>query len=119
MKLSVIADNHSCSDRLLTQHGLCFWIELSDRTILFDTGSDASWLENAARLGIDPLQADYLFLSHGHWDHGGGVPALLELGWQGTLVAHAEAWRSKRAVAEGQPERDTGLGWRRESLEGT
>jgi len=111
VKLTVIADNHTCRDDLLTQHGLCFWIEHAGRRILFDSGSDASWLANADVLGIDPLQAEYLFLSHGHWDHGGGVPALVERGWQGTLIAHVEAWRSKRAVAEGQRERDTGLGW--------
>lgn len=117
MKLTVVADNHACRDGLKTQHGLCFWIEHAGRQVIFDTGSDASWLENAERLGIDPLEAEMQFLSHGHWDHGGGVMALLERGWSGTLVAHVEAWRHKRAVVDGLPERDTGLGWRRDELE--
>lgn len=117
MKLTVIADNHSLRSDLSTQHGLSFWVEHAGQSIIFDTGSDAGWLENADILGIDPLQADQLFLSHGHWDHGGGVPALLERGWQGTLLAHAEAWRDKRAVADGRAERDTGLDWSRDSLE--
>ncbi|PLY12680.1 MAG: hypothetical protein C0624_00480 [Desulfuromonas sp.] len=113
MKLTVIADNHTNREDLTTQHGLSIWIEHAGKKIVFDTGSDSSWLANAKTLGLDPLEADMLFLSHGHWDHGGGVPALLEAGWRGTLVAHREAWRDKRAVAGGEAERNTGLSWQR------
>ena len=52
VKLTVIADNYACRPELATQHGLSFWIEYAGRTLLFDTGSDASFLANAAALGI-------------------------------------------------------------------
>ncbi|MFN6118707.1 MAG: MBL fold metallo-hydrolase [Actinomycetes bacterium] len=63
-------------------HGLSLlvtvMIEGSQRTLLFDTGPDATVFErNVARLGIDLGAADELFLSHGHWDHCGA--ALLAL----------------------------------------
>jgi len=117
VKLTVITDNHACRPELATQHGLSFWVEVGDRTLLFDTGSDASFLGNADALGIDVCHAERLMLSHGHWDHGGGVPALVEAGWRGTLVVHPEAWRRRRAVEEGLPERDIGLSWNRAGLE--
>jgi len=111
MELTIIADNLSACPELVTQHGLSFWIKRGRRGLIFDTGSDASWLDNARRLGINPLEAEWLVLSHGHWDHGGGVPALLEAGWQGTLLVHPEAWQPRRAVAAGQANRDVGLPW--------
>ena len=117
MRVTVIADNHASLNELTTQHGLSFWIEHAGEALIFDTGSDSSWLGNAERLGIDLFAAKLLFLSHGHWDHGGGIEALVERGWQGTIVCHPQAWRKKRAVAEGIPERDVGLPWRHEDLE--
>jgi len=117
MRLTVVADNRTCRDDLTIQHGLCFWIEQKDHQVLFDTGSDASWLQNAERLGVDPLSADMLFISHGHWDHGGGLPALVERGWQGVLVAHPGAWQRKRAVKSGEAERNTGLTWSSTEIE--
>lgn len=56
------------------EHGLSLWIEACGKKLLFDSGADGLFLENAARLGIDVGQADFAVLSHGHYDHGGGLP---------------------------------------------
>ena len=58
---------------LKTEHGLSFFIETPGGRILFDTGSTGMFLENAPLTGIDPFSADLLVLSHGHYDHSGGV----------------------------------------------
>src|SRR5438876_6608654 len=47
-------------------------------TALFDVGPyGAVWLANAERLGVDLAAIDVLFLSHWHWDHSGGIPAVV------------------------------------------
>ena len=64
---------------LKTEHGLSFCIEKDSRKILFDTGQSGAFIDNAAQLQIDLADVDYVVLSHGHYDHSGGVRALSEL----------------------------------------
>lgn len=59
----------------LAQHGLSVFIE-ADQRILFDTGSTDVFLHNAELLGVDVLSADWIVLSHGHWDHTDGLTHL-------------------------------------------
>ena len=74
MKITCLIDNCAL-DGFRAQHGLSFWIEACGRRILFDTGADGAFIENAARLGIDIAQAEFCVISHGHYDHGQGIPA--------------------------------------------
>lgn len=55
------------------EHGLSLLIEMKDTTILVDTGASGLFLENAKKLGIDLKKVKKVFLSHGHYDHGGGI----------------------------------------------
>jgi 7,8-dihydropterin-6-yl-methyl-4-(beta-D-ribofuranosyl)aminobenzene 5'-phosphate synthase len=70
MKLTVLNDN-AAGPGFLATHGLSFYIE-ADVNILFDTGPDDTFLENAKRLNLE-LSPDFVVLSHGHWDHGNGL----------------------------------------------
>ena len=73
------------------EHGLSLWIETASHRILADTGaSDATW-GNAAALGVDPTEADILFLSHGHYDHTGGLRGLCRRGFSGEIYLHRDA----------------------------
>ncbi len=74
MKLSVLADN-TASGTFLAEHGLSYFIE-HDIKILFDTGHSDVFLKNAEALSINLDDADYIVLSHGHWDHGNGLKYL-------------------------------------------
>jgi len=58
------------------EHGLSFYIETEDARLLFDTGQSETFLENARVLRIDLSGLDAVILSHGHYDHGGGLNAL-------------------------------------------
>ena len=74
MKITVLTDNRASGREILAEHGLSVWIEHDDWRILFDTGQSDVYLRNAAVKGIDVSSADCIVLSHGHYDHGGGLP---------------------------------------------
>ena len=61
------------STSAIAEHGLCFYIETEKHKLLMDTGQTGLLLENAEKLGIDLTQVDTVVLSHGHYDHGGGI----------------------------------------------
>ena len=90
MKISVLAENTS-SCGFPVEHGLSLYIETGDKKILFDTGQSGLFSENARRLGIDLSGVDIAVLSHGHYDHGGGIRRFLEIN------KSAEVYMSKYA----------------------
>jgi len=74
MKLTVLTENKVLqSKNFLGEHGLSFYIEDSDKKILFDAGYSDVFLKNAFKMGIDLLDLDYIVLSHGHYDHTWGL----------------------------------------------
>jgi len=77
MRVIVLIDNEA-ENGLAAEHGFSAWVEAADRRILFDTGQGPALAENAVRLGIDRRRVDDLVLSHGHYDHPGGVARVLE-----------------------------------------
>ena len=80
MKLTTVIENTSCREDVGAEHGLSLYVETADRKLLFDSGQSGDLLEkNAASLGIDLKSADTFVLSHGHYDHGGGLCRFLEL----------------------------------------
>ena len=78
MKITVLAENTSRRG-LPCEHGLSLYIELDGKTILFDTGQSGLFADNARLLGADLAKVDFAVLSHGHYDHGGGLMRFFEL----------------------------------------
>ena len=60
----------------MSEFGLSLFIEANGRRILFDTGAGEALLPNAARMGLDLNSATDIVLSHGHYDHTGGLAEL-------------------------------------------
>ncbi len=58
---------------LIHEHGLCFHIDNNGHRLLFDTGQSDALIHNAAKLGIDLDEVSRVVLSHGHYDHSGGL----------------------------------------------
>lgn len=79
MKIITLVENTACRGDLTAEHGLSLYIEAAGRRILFDMGQGSAFAENAEKLGIDLAQVDLAILSHGHYDHGGGLETFLEI----------------------------------------
>ncbi|MGD8597813.1 MAG: MBL fold metallo-hydrolase, partial [Anaerolineae bacterium] len=75
----VIDDTDQPNSPFQSEHGLAFLIEAESRRVLFDTGQSGSvLLHNLDLLGVEPATIDAVAISHAHYDHTGGLPALLE-----------------------------------------
>ena len=79
MKVTVLIENTTPRSDLVAEHGLSLYIETAAHTILFDTGQTGAFADNAAKLGVDLQKVDFCVLSHGHYDHGGGLARFLEV----------------------------------------
>lgn len=88
MKLIVLADNRCTDSSLETEHGLCMYVETGTTRYLLDTGRSDLFIRNAERLGVDLTTVDYVFLSHAHADHTGGLEAFLALNETATVLLH-------------------------------
>jgi 7,8-dihydropterin-6-yl-methyl-4-(beta-D-ribofuranosyl)aminobenzene 5'-phosphate synthase len=107
-KITVLVENTAGGRGLLAEHGLSFWIESGSRRILFDTGQSDILLHNASILGIDLRHTDALVLSHGHYDHVGGVKKPLELAPGLPVYLHPRALEPKFSC-RGQESRSIGM----------
>ena len=88
MKWTVLSDNRSNDSRLFTEHGLSILLETEQHRILLDTGASDVFIKNAEQLGLDLSTVDYVFISHGHSDHAGGIvtmQAAYDISWSRTL----------------------------------
>jgi len=79
VKITVLAENTSCADDCGCEHGLSLFVDADSSRILFDTGQTDLFAENARKLGAALDEVDMAVLSHGHYDHGGGISRFLEL----------------------------------------
>jgi 7,8-dihydropterin-6-yl-methyl-4-(beta-D-ribofuranosyl)aminobenzene 5'-phosphate synthase len=99
-RLTVLVENTGLDRNLVTEHGLSILIEAGGEAVLFDTGPSPSSLINAARLGSLPASLSAIVLSHGHYDHTGGLKAWLKE-YPGTrVIAHPAAFGPHFAVRQ-------------------
>ncbi|MBT8331634.1 MAG: MBL fold metallo-hydrolase [Deltaproteobacteria bacterium] len=87
---------------LIGEHGLAFLIETGTQRILFDTGQYLALENNARVLGKDLATIDTVMLSHGHYDHTGGLRPLLEHNSEFSLYAHPDVFARKMIKRKGR-----------------
>lgn len=75
---TLVEDSLGDHESLAIEHGLSFYIETNEGSLIFDTGQSDAFINNASFLNISPLSADAVVISHGHYDHSGGFYYLAE-----------------------------------------
>jgi 7,8-dihydropterin-6-yl-methyl-4-(beta-D-ribofuranosyl)aminobenzene 5'-phosphate synthase len=107
IRLTVLVENTSPGGGLIAEHGLALLLETERGTILFDTGATPAVLAaNAAALGIDLTRVTAVVLSHGHYDHTGGLPAILAAApsarvyyhWSSMADRWSRPWWAKKPI---------------------
>lgn len=73
MRIVTLIENTPGDPRCACEHGLSLYLETHDHRLLMDTGSTGAFADNAEALGIDLTRVDTVVLSHGHYDHAGGL----------------------------------------------
>lgn len=119
LKLYTLCENTAVRPGVSAEWGYSVLIQAADRTILFDTGSSGAILKNAANMDLDLTEVDTIVLSHGHFDHTGGLKEVLErIGKEVPVIAHPDVFSSKYSYHK---KKDThtysGIPFRREQLE--
>lgn len=89
--ITTLCENTAAGKGLIAEHGLSFWIEHNNHCILFDTGQGFCLKHNAGILHIPLADADAIVLSHGHFDHTGGLPDALAVMKQPRVFLHPGA----------------------------
>ena len=92
MKITALVENLTLSDEIQAEHGLSLYIEVEGKKILFDMGQTNLFAENAAKLGVDLKKVDLAILSHGHYDHGGGMQCFWEINKQAPVYINLNAF---------------------------
>ena len=95
MKWTVLSDNRTCNDLLQTEHGLSILLETDKYRILLDTGASDVFIRNAEKIGIDLSTVDYVFISHGHNDHAGGLKHLMNINDKAKVIVSPNAINRK------------------------
>ena len=95
MKLTVLSDNRSCDSCLSIEHGLSILLQTERYKILLDTGASDVFFRNAELLGEDFSDVDFVFISHGHSDHAGGLRYLLEHNQKAQVIVSPDAMSGK------------------------
>jgi len=109
LRITVVADNTVWRNDLVAEHGLACWIEADGHRLLLDTGQGHVLRPNARHLGIDLATAEAIVLSHGHYDHAGGLRAVLEQATCCRVFLHPDATQNRYACQPGSPCRAIGI----------
>jgi len=116
MIVTVLVDNQAHVANLLPQHGYSLWLETERGNLLLDAGLDEQVVRHADILGIHLASTDWMVLSHGHYDHTGGVPAVLAAGARPRVAMHARIWEPRRSTSADGGVRSIGIPWPRHLL---
>jgi len=92
LKITALVENTTRYYGIRIEHGLSLYIETRTDKILFDMGQSDIFYENAKALGIDLSMVDIAILSHGHYDHGGGLRKFLEINTSAPVYIQKDAF---------------------------
>lgn len=73
LKITVLSENQTKNPELKSEHGFSLYVETDNKNFIFDTGASGNFIENAGKLEVDLEKINSVILSHGHYDHTGGL----------------------------------------------
>ncbi len=112
IKIYFLTENKTDRPPCNAEHGLSVYIKTGDKNILFDTGASDMFARNASLIGIDLAEADMCVISHGHYDHTGGVPAFCRLNGKAPVFVHKNAFKKTYELQNGSLKSETtGIRW--------
>ena len=91
VRVTVLVENTAARPGVQPEHGFSAWVEADGANVLFDTGASDLVCANADALGVDLAKADAVVLSHGHYDHTGGLAAVAERAPGARIFLHPDA----------------------------
>ena len=118
LSITTLSENTAATGNLLGEWGLSILVETDSMNVLLDTGQSISVSHNADILGLDLSRVDKIVLSHGHFDHTGGLQQVLrKMRKEVEVIAHPDAWAAKYARRREEDKRYIGIPFQREELE--
>jgi 7,8-dihydropterin-6-yl-methyl-4-(beta-D-ribofuranosyl)aminobenzene 5'-phosphate synthase len=114
--LTILVENTTPVPALVGEYGFSALIEVDDHKILFDTGSDQAIYHNAAQLGIDLNTIDAIIISHGHFDHTGGLLSYFKQYGSRPLYAHSGVFVNRPLPLGRNNFKDIGCGFSQEEI---
>ncbi|MCF8359145.1 MAG: MBL fold metallo-hydrolase [Prolixibacteraceae bacterium] len=98
MKIVTLIENMVVKSGLVAEHGLSFMIDTGQAKILFDTGQTRLFAQNAQKLGYEISSVDMAVISHGHYDHTGGLAHFIETNETAPVYIKKEAFNLKTSI---------------------
>lgn len=118
LSITTLSENTAGASDLLAEWGLSFLIDTGNENILFDTGKTISTSHNIDSLEVDLKRIDKIILSHGHFDHTGGLHQILrKMRKEVEIIAHPDIWADKYRRREGKKDKYIGIPFQRQELE--
>jgi 7,8-dihydropterin-6-yl-methyl-4-(beta-D-ribofuranosyl)aminobenzene 5'-phosphate synthase len=117
LRITTLSENTAGINGFMGEWGLGVLVESDEVNVLFDTGQSFSIIHNAQLLGVDLSLIDKIVLSHGHFDHTGGLKHVLgQIGREIEIIAHPDIWQAKCVTGQGEG-RYIGIPFSRKELE--
>ncbi len=115
VKITLLVENTTYRRNLYAEHGLSYYIEINNKRYLFDTGQTGIIVKNSETLGIPLDNLDGVILSHGHYDHTGGLMSVIN--GKVNIYAHPDIFTRRYSFYKPDNIHEIGIPYSKDELE--